>query len=359
MGWHVHGAGGAALLAALLIAAAGCADEGSPAPEASPRTPEVEAPSPDVATASPSPTVQPTPGARRTPDATPTAVACDDPLGCYGEPQHLGTFDAEAVPGASGLAASRRNPGLRYVLDDRPGTGEVWVMGEDGGFLGAITVAGLDALDTESLAVGPCGPADDAPCVYVGDIGDNLRSRRDIVVHRFAEPDLRDGLPAEPVVAQVARWTYPDEQHDAEALLVDDAGTPFVVTKAPFDPDSGETGETRLYRAPGMADGALEDLGVVDVPEPAQPLQSLFVGNVVTGGDYLDGRVLLRTYDQVLEFIAPEPGANLATLAEWHVREVPSAFELQSEAVAWEADGCGYTTVSEMVGDVWYVPCVP
>jgi hypothetical protein len=340
----------AAALVAVHVAA--CAPGGAPG----------AADSPDPVPVDPVPRTEPSPEdltpAPPTPSPTPTPAACDDPAGCYGEPRRVGAFDAETVPEASGLAASRRNPGVLYLLDDRPGTSEVWAIGTDGDMLGAITVSGLDARDTESLAVGPCAAGDPDACVYVGDIGDNLRRRADIRVHRFPEPDLGEAVTSR-VEADSARLAYPDGAHDAEALIVDGAGALYILTKAPFDPDTGVTGETRLYRALELGDGVLEDLGPVPVPEPQLPLHSQVVGNVVTGADYLDWRVLVRTYDQVLEYRAPLAGADLATLADWPVRSLPSPLEPQSEAIAWAADGCGYYTAGEMVGDLWYVPCRP
>lgn len=357
--WHQPAlllAAGALLTAGALLAA--CSD--APFPTASPPPVDAEraAPASPAPPSTPEPTAPP-PTPTPSPTASPSAERCADPLGCYGQPERAGTFDADAVPGASGLAASQRAPGVFYLLDDRRGTSEVWAIARDGTMLGAITVAGLDAIDTESLAIGPCGPDEPDPCVYVGDIGDNLRSRERISVYRFAEPDVAQGIPDEPVAADVAHWSYPDGAHDAEALLVDEHATVFIVTKAPFDPDTATTGETRLYGADEFADGVLTDLGAVPVPEPAAPLHSLLVGNVVTGGSYRDGRALLRTYDQVLEYVAPDADSDLATLAGWTVRALPSPLELQSEAITWAPDGCGYYTAGEMVGDLWFVPCVP
>jgi hypothetical protein len=353
------------LLATALLAAA-CAEPGAAEPDGSP-APIVTAPPPtDAAT--------PTTPERTTPDPTSGpgdgepedsaavggagASACADPLGCYGEPELIGTFDVAAVPEASGLAASLRNPDVLYLLDDRPGTSSLLAVRTDGSTLAVLEVAGLDARDTESLAIGPCD-SDGGSCLFVGDIGDNLRSRSDIVVHRLPEPDLAAGPPAEPLAADRIRLRYPDGAHDAEALLVDDLGRPYVVTKAPFDRETRTTGETRLYRADAFADGVLTDLGPLPIPAPDVPLQSVLVGNVVTGGEHRDGRVLLRTYDQVLELVAPagQDGTDLAGLAGWTVRSVPSPFEVQSEAITWAADGCGYLTAGEGVGDLWLVPC--
>jgi hypothetical protein len=349
-------------LVALCALVAACSAEPSAstpaAPAAESPTPREEVVTAPTVTATPG-TPTPDPGLTDAPSPRPEEAApCTDPLGCYAEPVRVGTFDAVAIPGASGLVASRRDPTVLYLLDDRPGTDEIWAVRTDGTMIGPVGVAGLDALDTEALALGPCGPTDPAMCVYVGDIGDNLRSRTDITVHRFPEPDLTTGPPVEPVAADVIRLRYPDgAQEDAEALLVDDEGVPLIVTKARFDRETGQTGPTRLLRAPGWADGMLVDLGELAIPEPAIPLQSRFVGNVVTGGDQLPGRVVLRTYDQVVELVAAEPTARLETLASWMVHTPPAPFEVQSEAIAYAPDGCGYYTVGEGSGDIWFTAC--
>jgi hypothetical protein len=330
-----------------LLLAVGCAatsdGQAGPAPETTaPRTPGTAAPT-DPATVPP----------------TAVATACAEPAGCFGQPRRVGTFDVDAVPGASGLAASRRNPGVLYLLDDRPGTGEVWAVNTDGTMLGAIEVPGLDALDTESLTIAPCAAGDDTPCLYVGDIGDNLRSRTDITVHRFPEPDLGGEQPGTAEAVEMIRLSYPGGPEDAEALLVDDDGTPYVVTKAPFDAAAQTTGTARLLRAPGFESGVMVDLGEVPVPVPDAPLQSQLVGNVVTGGDQRPGQVILRTYDQVLAYTAPEAGAALGDFPSWEVSSLPAPFELQPEAITWAADGCGFYSVGEQSGDIWHVPCRP
>ena len=339
------------LLLATAWLAASCSGADAPAPTGdgdapptpTPGEPDLEpTPAPPATAAPPSPAPSPTPTAEE-----------------FGEPELVGSFDAEIVPGASGLATSARNAGARYLLDDRPGTSEVWVLRRDGSLRGHITVAGLDAVDTESLSVAPCGPDDGRPCVYVGDVGDNLRSRDDVRIFRFPEPDLTDGLPEDPVSADVAVLTYPGDPEDVEAMLVDDAGVPHLVTKAPVDPETGETGPTRLYTAGGFADGELEEIGELDLPPPAEPLLSLVVGDVVTGGSVgPDGRVLLRTYDHVLLGTPPHPDAPIEELGRWTFEEVPTPFLPQPEAITWAEDGCGYDLVSERIGEVWHVPCL-
>lgn len=275
---------------------------------------------------------------------------------CAGRPARTGAFDVGEVPEASGAARSLRDPGVLWLVDDRPGRVELHAVRPDGSAVGRLTLAGAEAVNVEALAAGPCGAGGDAPCLYIADIGDNTRSRTDVRVLRVPEPDLAGGAPTA-AAPDVISLRYPDEPHDAEALLVDAGGVPYVITKAPFDAASGVTGATKLFAAPGFRDGLLLDLGAVPLPEPEIAVATLFYGNTVTGADSAPGRVLLRTYDQAVEYVAPSPDADLAGFAAWPHQRVPAPWQPQAEAVAYAGDECGYYTLSEGSGDIWLVPC--
>ena len=240
---------------------------------------------------------------------------------------------------------------MLYVLDDGPGTRHVLaVAADDRGLLGRIEVTGLDGTDTEALAAGPCDDAG-GDCIYVGDIGDNMRSRDSVVVHRFAEPEHLQGAVVE---AATATLRYPDGPHDAEALLVDSSGRIGIVTK---DAGNGRSGAARLFVARDFADAQLVDRGRVELPTPSLPLAAAALGNVVTGGDWAPGRVALRTYDAIFEFRSPSGRGGLRSFADWPVQEVDAAPEPQGEAVAYGADGCSLYTVSEGSPDVSAALC--
>ncbi len=329
----------ARLLLVLLVLLSGCAvDDGQ-----------------DAATAVATPGA---PTAAPAVDPAPPPRDCSRPSDCYERPAPVGAFDEEVVAEASGLVASLRSPGVYYLLDDGPGTTQVWVLRPADGLLGAMTFTAVETRDTEGLAVGPCGAGDPVTCVYVGDVGDNRRSREQIRVYRFIEPDLSAGVPDQ-VGADWVDLRYPDGAHNAEALLVDTSGVPHLVTKARFDEETGVTGPTRMYRAPGYADGTLEWLGDLALPATARGLAAGVVGNVVTGGDSRAGHVLLRTYDAVLSYTAPQATDPLSALPTWPVQELPSPVLRQAEAVAFAADGCGYVMVSEGEGEVWEAACRP
>ncbi|HUH07505.1 MAG TPA: hypothetical protein VML96_06820 [Egibacteraceae bacterium] len=243
---------------------------------------------------------------------------------------------------------------MLYILDDGPGTSSILAVSLDGQLVAELGVDGFEGYDTEALAVGECEPGGGPTCIYIGDIGDNLAARDGIVVYRIEEPDLSRGGPDSPLVPAAIHLRYPSGPVDAEALLVE-AGVPYIVTKQAAEADGA--GRARLYSAPGFSDGDLIDLGEVAVPEPAFALVRSVAGNVVTAGDSRPGRVLLRTYDHVVEYIAEDPGAPLSQFPQWPVREVESVRQQQGEAIAYLADECGYALVSEASGEIWTAGC--
>ncbi len=265
----------------------------------------------------------------------------------YEAPVKVGTFDAAMIPEASGLAAGYRNPGVLYLLNDHPDTRHVWAVRTDGETIGRIAFTADPALDAESLAIAPCTAGSASRCLYVADIGDNSSQRSSIRIWRFPEPDLSAGVPAGVVAADLITLRYPDGAHNAEALIVDDAGVPHILTKVERDADGTPSGPPELYAAPGFASGQLTAHGTVPLPRPG----------LVTGGEARAGRVLVRTYTDLFEYVAPVAGAPLRELASWPATAVPVAPEPQGEAVTYAADGCGYYTVSERVGDIWFSRC--
>ncbi len=277
---------------------------------------------------------------------SPTPPPCDDPP-CYGAPASVGAVASDAVPEVSGMAASVRTPGVYYAVSDEAGTSQVAVLREDGRLVGRLTIDGMDAANAEAMAVGPCGDAEGSgTCFYVGDIGDHV-GRPDVAVYRVPEPDLDEQIP-DALDADELRYTYPDAPVDAEALMVDEAGRPLIISKTEL---------ARLYRG-SPASGQLEELTEIDLPEPRTQVLTELTGNVVTGASAADDSVLVRTYDEVLEYRAPESAVDLVDFPAWSLSRAPAPPQIQSETVTHRVDDCGYVTTSELTGDIHAVPCI-
>jgi hypothetical protein len=182
--------------------------------------------------------------------------------------------------------------------------------------------ADADPYDVEDLAVGPDG------ALWVADIGDNDRLRDTVAVVVMSERGD----------ARLHRLTYPDGPHDAEALLVDARGRPFVVTKEVGRPAG-------LYRTaePPQGEGPTPLLRVGELALPASDTLGGPVGGVgsrlITGAALsADGTVAaVRTYTDAWLFPVRD-GDLVAALNQTPVR-IPLPDEPQGEAVAFEPDG--------------------
>ena len=156
----------------------------------------------------------------------------------YGAAITLGTVTDPTIAESSGLGASRRNPGLHWTHNDSGDDPLVYCLDAQARACGVWLVGGAEAFDWEDMAVGP-GPIAGESYLYIGDIGDNIRQRTEIVVFRVPEPRVDGGAavttkdaPATTPRADVLRLRYPDGPHDAEALLVHPAtGDVYVIAK--------------------------------------------------------------------------------------------------------------------------------
>jgi hypothetical protein len=228
---------------------------------------------------------------------------------------------------SSGLAASRRHPGVLWTHNDSGDAARLFAVDRDGRVLATLRLAGVQARDWEALAVG----RDDRgrPALFVGDVGDNLGVWPSVTVYRVAEPPrLRDAT----VRAQRYRLRYPDGPRDAEALLVDPRSNRLYLAS------KDEAGGS-LYQAPATLRSDRVNLlrRVRRVPA------------LVTDGAFSpDGRLLvLRDYQRAFLYLAS--GEKLATVA------LP--LQPQGESIAFSADGGSLLSGSEGAGsEVWLVP---
>ncbi|MBM9467380.1 hypothetical protein [Nakamurella leprariae] len=269
------------------------------------------------------------------------------------------TFDtvrlpAGVAPEASGLAAGD-GPGQWFLVDDATGTDEVVAVSVPGDgpaqLLGRYRVEGMDAGNAEALTRAPCDPGAPGDCLFVGDIGDHV-GRPSVTVHRLPVPTVPTDAGAAPTTITVAadawEFTYPDPGtvRDAESLLVDRDGSLLIIGKPESD-DPRTVLPHPVWR--GQAGGgALVQVGSITPPGPERAGLSLFTGTVITDAALVGDRVLVLTYDQVLEYTPPSPEAPIAGVGDWPWRRLPTPDLVQAEAISGPAGGgCGLAVASE------------
>lgn len=261
--------------------------------------------------------------------------------GGYGQPVLLANWQDERVRESSGLAASRRTPGVFWTHNDSGDGPHLYATDRKGRPLARFTVTGATAVDWEDMAAGPGQGR--AATLYIGDIGDNSRSRKDTVVYRVQEPavDMRKtGQTGATQKAERLPFVYPDGHHDAETLLVHPVtGEVFILTKA----GSGVSG---IYRFPLPLTPdqtvTLEKVGTVTFTS------SISLGRQATGGDISpDGkRIVLRTYLAAYEWTVGA-GQSVAEALSGSPRAVTVPILGQFEAICYVAGGKALLTTSE------------
>lgn len=239
---------------------------------------------------------------------------------------------------SSALVRSPARPGVFWTLNDSDNPPQLFATDTAGHPLGTVTVRGARNIDWEGLADGPCPGSSaraDRGCLYIGDIGDNDRRRRSVVIYRVTEPrpDDSTGVP----IVDSLHATYPDGARDAESLVVGDDGTIWIISKELLQ-------APRIYRlAAGTerwAPGAARVMAFVDsLPIPSASGAEFWVTDATWNGPR--DTLFVRTYGAL--FAVPfARGAPVAAAT----RPLCTLTGLgpQGEGVAWL--GRGYFALS-------------
>ncbi|GGT36801.1 hypothetical protein [Streptomyces purpureus] len=190
--------------------------------------------------------------------ASPAAAAADDDVERF-------TIKDPRVTESSGLAASRRHPGVYWTHNDQDAPLIYGIDAKTGETVATLTMKGVGKpRDMEAISIGPDGD------IYVGDIGDNKDGTWDHVwIYRFPEPErLRD----QTVQARQYDVKYADGPRNAEALMVHPkTGRVYIASK---NEDGGglyegpaklSTSGTNVFRrigeVPWVTDGAFSPDG--------------------------------------------------------------------------------------------------
>ncbi len=301
-------------------------------------------------------------GGGMVPDAAPPmpAGACS---GTYGRPVEASVLGDERLDEVSGLAPSPTTPGVLWMHNDSGDIARLYAVATDGRLLGILYLTGVENVDFEDLAAGPCPEGAPGRCLWVADTGNNGGAREVFVVYAVPEPPV-DAVAGFEDVAAERIWRfpvrYPDAVRDSEAMaLAPDASTFYLFEKVDGAP-------THVYRHAGdLRDGVATDL--VPVATMAAPGFDVPLGRMVTGAAMHPSgrRLLLRVYTGSYEYRLPD-GADWAALAELEPLRVAAGplSEPQGEAISYDAAGTGVYTVSEDTDGtgrvpLHFYPCVP
>ncbi len=269
-------------------------------------------------------------------------TAPDEPVAppciSYAVTVQTGTVTDASLNEISGVAASRRNPGTLWVMEDHAAPNQVHAIDAAGEVVARVVLEGVVNNDWEDLAVGTCG---ETTCLFVGDIGDNDHDRPWHGVLRFEEPDLSaSGFEEISLVPDIFPYVFPEGgTWDSEALAVQPDGLPVLFTK------EYDTQSTAAFSFP-LLDTAqtvtLTERGRTATGEEGEGSRA-----ATTAADlWPDGsRLILRTYAHIWEFTFTAGG--LDDLAGATRIERFTGAERQGEAIGYDPFSRAYYTISE------------
>ncbi|MBI4662117.1 MAG: hypothetical protein HY735_25125 [Verrucomicrobia bacterium] len=270
---------------------------------------------------------------------------CVAQLGGFSAGTQIGQVTRDDLTEISGIAASRHNPGVLWIHNDRS-RDRLYAVRTNGQFLATYNL-GKDVNDFEDLAIGP-GPLPEFEYLYCGDIGDNSATRSNIRVYRAPEPAVYAYFAANPPsenfpIVEKITLVYPDGSFNAEALMIDPlTGDLYIATKQP--------NLSRIYRA---ASSQLQDEATVTLSFVVE----LNFHEVSSGDISADGQEIILRQEDFARMWTRAPGESLAEVLAGIPIDIPvigRPTEPNGEGVAFHGSGLGYYTISEGENPVIY-----
>ncbi len=260
----------------------------------------------------------------------------------FAAPITTGSLTYAGLNEVSGLAVSRKNARVIWMIEDSGNGAQVHAMNDQGTLVASYSVSG-NAVDYEDIAIGP-GPVAGESYLYIADIGDNNGIRANIAVYRAPEPTVAwDQTFATGALSMVEPFPmqYASGHYNAEALMVDTNQDIYLVTK------DGFTRPNTLYR-----------LSAPQMPATLRTLEAvgaLFGGTgtdvAITGGDMsADGQQIIVRTLRSATYWQRAPGASVAdTMLTGTPCDAELATEDKGESISFSSDG--YYTISEGVSE--------
>lgn len=154
--------------------------------------------------------------------------------------RRTGTVESRALSEISGLAVSRKTPGVLFALNDSGNPAQLHALSETGATLGQWTVKARNR-DWEDLGTLSMNGKD---YLVIGDTGDNAQVRADSTLYLVEEPSLDTPSTTVLVPSMTLRFRYEDGPRNVEAFAFN-GSTLYLISKEPIGPDGPRP--SRLY----------------------------------------------------------------------------------------------------------------
>ena len=261
-----------------------------------------------------------------------------------------GTITDKKINEASGIAVSRINQDVIWIINDS-GTGAiVFGVNSKGKHIFSINIQGVINNDWEDLA---SFEYKGKPYILIADVGDNEAKRIEYYLHIIQEPDLKNFSNISSLMIKPSwsiAFAYEDGPRDCEAVAVDVVNEKILLlSKRDRPPVLYELPLTKKIKSVAKRLGEIKPL-----PPPTQKdlrlIKYLFYTTQPTGMDISkDGlSAIVLTYASAYYYCSDQH-SDWLSLFLTSPKEIVLPFLQQAESVCFSKDGTSIYVTSEKI----------
>ncbi len=267
----------------------------------------------------------------------------------------LGDVENPGLSEASGLAASRVNPGYFWSHNDSGNPNVLYFFDDKGKGMRAFELVNAVNQDWEDMAI--VGESDGSATIYVADFGDNTINgavRSDYTIYWFKEPIVNTSTSSKISAVNSLKFTLPDGARDMECLLIDQKTKDiFIVSKrennkrlykisasnvVPSARVQAEFIQELTFSIPIIADSRVEGVNFISGGAISADNTEILIKN------YFEMFYWKRSSGETISSALKRPPVKVTYAG---INSDRTGQEVQGEAVSFAADGSGYYTLGE------------
>lgn len=251
----------------------------------------------------------------------------------FAKGEKTGKLENRAIDEASGLVASKRNPGFLWTHNDSGDEARIFLIDSTGNSVATVYLNGITNRDWEDIAIGG-GPDSSKVYLYIGDIGDNFGHHDYKLIYRIEEPKVSTDQ-EEITISRVdsIKFSLPGGPRDAEALMIDPHSNDLYLF-------SKRERAINLYRISYPHD--VQKAVVAEEVALELPFTRIVAADWSSDGN----EILIKSYEEVFYWKRKDK-ESIAHLMRSKPFNLPYKTEPQGESIAFSYDGNGYYTLSE------------
>jgi hypothetical protein len=259
------------------------------------------------------------------------AQGAEIPPFTYTQPRKVCELSNPEIRESSGLAASRRHPGVLWTHNDSGDRARIFAFDRQGRDLGTCEIADAAADDWEDMASvrldGQC-------CLLLADVGNNRGWKKGGILYLVAEPERLDVPQAR--LMQTVHFRYDDRPRDCEAVGFDPVRREVLLAVKQLGL------VTKVYAFPWPNHSTSD-------PVVARPIGTIAVTLATAMDISTDGRrAVVLSYGDAQEFVR-EPDEDWQRALAKPGRAIAMPARRQGESICYGSDGCTLYLTSEGV----------